>query len=353
MNHTNWYRINTFISKAILVKVSYPKIAIVVAFALAIFLFFIWVFGIIVPDVKVEFAIGLTIVLVAGALTGRYIFNVRYGAVIKNENSVFNILIVLIIVSCITFVLVFSELADNPHLVPFSLTLVDLFLLSAFVGAFISLLRNRTKNKLVLAQTGQAQSKSELELLKSQISPHFLFNTLNNLYGLSISEHQKVPSLLLKLSDLLRYSIYETKEMFVPLSDELEYLKNYIDFEKIRLGKRLLLEVDLVEVTDKNPKIAPMLLIVFVENAFKHSKNSKHEKIYINLNLELSENSILFHIKNSFNKSSLNSELKKKQSGFGLENVRKRLNLLYPEAHDLEIKELGNDFSINLKLHMK
>jgi sensor histidine kinase YesM len=334
-------------------KMSYPKIAIVAALAIAIFLFFLWVFGIIVSDVKVEFALGMTIVLVAGALTGRYIFNVRYKTMIQNENRVFNILIVLIIASFIVFIVVFSKLAEGPKLAPFSLTVFDLFLLSAFIGAFISLLRNRAKNKLVLAQTEQAQSKSELELLKSQLSPHFLFNTLNNLYGLSISEHQKVPSLLLKLSDLLRYSIYETKEMFVPLSDELEYLKNYIDFEKIRLGKRLLLEVDLIEVTDKNPKIAPMLLIVFVENAFKHSKNSQHEKIYINLNLELSENSILFHIKNSFNKSNLNSELKKKQSGFGLENVRKRLNLLYPEAHDLEIKELDNNFSINLKLNMK
>lgn len=332
---------------------SYPKIVIVAILTLVIFLFFLWVFGIIVSDVKVEFALGLTVVLVAGAITGRYIFNVRYKTIIQNENRVFNTLIILIIIGCIVFVVVFSKLADNPHLISFALTVFDLFLLSAFIGAFISLIRNRTKNKLVVAQTEQAQSKSELELLKSQLSPHFLFNTLNNLYGLSISEYQKVPSLLLKLSDLLRYSIYETKEMFVPLSDELEYLKNYIDFEKIRLGKRLQLNVNLIEITDRDPKIVPMLLIVFVENAFKHSKNSQHENIYINLNLELSESSILFRIKNSFNKSNVNSELKKKQSGFGLENVRKRLNLLYPEGHNLEIKESDNDFCINLKLEMK
>lgn len=155
------------------------------------------------------------------------------------------------------------------------------------VGAGIKLFRLRTQRELEAAQRMAAHSQSELYLLQSQLSPHFLFNTLNNLYGLSITQHEKIPPLLLKLSDLLRYSVYEANEPFVPLRDELAYIANYIDFEKLRIGERLDLTTAIEPVNGDAVRIAPMLLIVFIENAFKHAKNTAEPRISIEMNLKI------------------------------------------------------------------
>lgn len=226
-------------------------------------------------------------------------------------------------------------------------------LASLFIGAFVKLARSIGQNELKEAQTLAAHSQSELHLLQSQLSPHFLFNTLNNLYGLSITQHEKIPPLLLKLSELLRYSVYDSTETFVPLKDELAYIDNYIEFEKIRLGDRLVLTTDIEKVSDSSLKIAPMLLIVFIENAFKHSKNTADEKIFINLSLKIWGNSILFYAKNSHQKKEEEISVINKSSGFGLVNVTKRLLLLYPKQHELEIENEETSYIVNLKLKMK
>jgi len=224
---------------------------------------------------------------------------------------------------------------------------------SLFLGIFVKLARHIGQNELKEAQTLAAHSQSELHLLQSQLSPHFLFNTLNNLYGLSITQHEKIPPLLLKLSDLLRYSVYDSAETFVPLKDELAYVDNYIEFEKIRIGDRLMLKADIEKVSDSSIKIAPMLLIVFIENAFKHSKNTADEKIYIDISLKIWGNSILFYTKNSHQKKEEEISVINKSSGFGLANVTKRLQLLYPKQHELEIEKEETSYIVNLKLKMK
>src|SRR6478752_7781414 len=172
-------------------------------------------------------------------------------------------------------------------------------LLGALSGMTVMLARIYFIHQLEQSTITAAQSKSELQLLQSQLSPHFLFNTLNNLYGLSITQHEKVPPLLLKLSELLRYSVYEAKELFVPLKSEVEYINNYIEFEKIRMGDRLQLVTEIESIQSESLKIAPMLLIVFIENAFKHSKNSTDKKILIDIALKTWNNSVLFSVKNS------------------------------------------------------
>ncbi|MGZ5135678.1 MAG: sensor histidine kinase, partial [Flavitalea sp.] len=194
------------------------------------------------------------------------------------------------------------------------------------------------------------KNQIELQLLSSKVNPHFLFNTLNNLYGISISDHQKVPGLLLKLSDLLRYSVYEAKEPFVPLKAEIAYLKNYIEFEQLRLGRRLELNVSMDTVADHSVSIAPMLLIVFLENAFKHSRNSREDKIYIDVSLQVTDDVIVFSVKNSY---AVNEHrvVRDKHSGFGLESVRKRLQLLYRNRHQLQIEQTDKHYSVNLVLH--
>lgn len=226
-------------------------------------------------------------------------------------------------------------------------------LISLTLGALIKLGRAAGEKRLKEAQTSAAHSQSELHLLQSQLSPHFLFNTLNNLYGLSLTQHEKIPPLLLKLSDLLRYSVYDSGETFVPLKDELAYIDNYIEFEKIRIGDRLELTTDIEKKSEASIKIAPMLLIVFIENAFKHSKNTAEDRIYIEYSLKIWGNSILFYIKNSHSKSTEESVVIPKSSGLGLANVKKRLDLLYPNQHELNIDNEETSYTINLRLKMK
>ena len=221
--------------------------------------------------------------------------------------------------------------------------------LSLALGMLIKLVR-MNENALEDARITASQSQSELKLLQSQISPHFLFNTLNNLYGISLTRHEKIPPLLLKLSELLRYSVYEAKELFAPLSDELAYINNYIDFEKIRVGDRLIINTDIVEEVE-GLQIAPMVLIIFVENAFKHSKNSTDQNIYIDIELKTWANSILFSVKNSYQENQEKGV--DKYSGFGLDNVRKRLDLLYPGKYDLKTEVKDDFYKVMLQLKVK
>ena len=196
----------------------------------------------------------------------------------------------------------------------------------------------------------QEEKNAELKLLKAQLNPHFLFNTLNNLYGLSVVKSDKLPDLMLKLSDLLRYSLYETKEVLVPIEQEITYLKNYISLEKIRLEDKTDIEFNIDQnLTTK--EIAPMLFIVFVENAFKHIGDLNDGKSSVKVSITQEENGINFICKNTLDKTeSLNHHLEKGKSGIGLQNAKKRLKLLYPNKHKLILKEENENYIVNLKL---
>lgn len=326
------------------------KIIFWVGLTLTIFSLFRWLFGIAIPEIALEFSIGITVILVGGLLAGRYVSRVWFNADKRFQSRMLLILGLAIFLSLIGIGVLVNMMILETEFIHFSFTIMLLFLASACMGALITLIRHRIKNKILSAQTAMAHSKSELQLLQSQLSPHFLFNTLNNLYGLSICDHEKVPTLLLKLSELLRYSVYEAKEIFVPLQYELDYMKNYIEFEKIRLADRLDLTLNLQQSTDKSLRIPPMLLIVFVENAFKHGRSTQAEKIFINIALSITEDEIVFSVTNSCFRSSLESQLINKHSGFGLESVRKRLDLLYEDSHDLKIKESPTEYYAELIL---
>lgn len=231
----------------------------------------------------------------------------------------------------------------NAFLIIFTSTL--LAILVALTGTAFSLV---SRNKIQATESMALVSQSELQLLQSQLSPHFLFNTLNNLYGLSLVKDDKLPGLLLKLSELLRYSVYQSSNTFVPLNEELSYIKNYIEFEKIRLEDRLSLFLDLEE--SEQVSIAPMLLIVFVENAFKHAKNTTDQSIRIDINLKIWEDRILFSAYNSFDPAQVKHNIFNKNSGLGLENARRRLALLYPDKHELSMEETANTYKVLLQL---
>lgn len=196
----------------------------------------------------------------------------------------------------------------------------------------------------------QQEKEAELKLLKAQLNPHFLFNTLNNLYGLSVIKSDKLPSLMLKLSDLLRYSLYETATVLVPLEKEIKYLQNYISLEKIRLEDKTKIDFQ-VSGNIATKKIVPMLLIVFVENAFKHMGFLPDESSSVSIKIKENNGDLNFICTNTVDSSSAtNHNLEKGKSGIGLKNAKKRLELLYPETHNLKIEKKKNLYSVMLRL---
>lgn len=186
------------------------------------------------------------------------------------------------------------------------------------------------------------KAKAELTLLKNQVDPHFFFNTLNNLYGLAVEKSDHAPAMILKLSDIMRYTIYDGRADYVSLEDEIAYLEDYIDLHKIRYRKQVNIsfEKDLPYLH----KIAPLLLIVPLENAFKHGAESQVEDAFIALSVRTTANSIHYQVSNNY-------ELEVgRETGIGLENLRKRLNLIYPNKHQLEITSTADIYTVSLEI---
>jgi two-component system, LytTR family, sensor kinase len=189
--------------------------------------------------------------------------------------------------------------------------------------------------------------EAELNFLKSQIHPHFLFNTLNNLYALTLKKSDKAPEMVIQLSNLLEYTLYSGKHTEVRLEEELNQLKGYIDLEKLRFGKRLKIVTEFTDDVD-GKMIAPLLLLPFVENSFKHGASNDLKSPFINLNVSIKDDHLLFSLSNSYRSESGKFE------GYriGLKNVKRRLDLLYPNKHSLEITQKQDIFEVNLALEL-
>ena len=190
---------------------------------------------------------------------------------------------------------------------------------------------------------------SELQFLKSQMHPHFLFNNLNNLYAYALEESPKTPSIILELSSVLRYMLYDCRADFVLLRKELAHLENFTALNELQIEERGNIQYS-VNNRSENYRIAPLVLMVFIENAFKHSTVSQSENIVIDIDVDISEKGVLnFTCTNSF---LLNKNTDSISKGVGLENVKKRLLLLYPNSHKLEITDNENTFEVNLKMQL-
>lgn len=203
------------------------------------------------------------------------------------------------------------------------------------------------KNRL---ETNLKLREAELKLLRAQIHPHFLFNTLNNLYGLTLEKSDLAPQLVLRLSDLMDYMLYKCQGNRVLLKKELEHLGNYIEIERIRYAQKLNLNFT-VSGELKNQQIAPMILLPFIENAFKHGVSNQIENPYVQISFKIDGNLLKLKVINSKNKIAVLSEDYSK--GIGLKNVKKRLELLYPEKYKLKIDSTETEFSINLELELE
>jgi len=185
---------------------------------------------------------------------------------------------------------------------------------------------------------------AELLLLKAQVHPHFLFNTLNNIYSHTLDKSPLAGELVTKLSHILRYMTKECEDAQVPLGNEIKILTDYIGLEKVRYGSRLDLQVE-VTGNPENKTIAPLLMIPFVENAFKHGSSKMLHHPWIKLAITIEDNQLIFSLKNS---KPAGSQATNGKNGLGLNNVRRRLHLLYPTTHGLAIHSLSDYFSVDM-----
>ena len=187
------------------------------------------------------------------------------------------------------------------------------------------------------------KSNAELSLLRAQINPHFFFNTLNNLYALTIKNSKQAPEVILKLSDMMRYTIYEGEKEKVKITDEIEYLNNYIELHKIRYKKSV--EITFNHQIDTDQTVSPLLYIILLENAFKHGIDSLSENAFVNINLYEKDNAIYFEIENNFD-----AKEKNESSGIGLKNLKKRLSLVYKNNHELKTSITKDIYKTTLKI---
>ncbi|MFS4416536.1 sensor histidine kinase [Maribacter sp. 2307ULW6-5] len=230
-----------------------------------------------------------------------------------------------------------------------NMMLGELYVLS-FVTA-IKLTVDWLRGQVRLNDLEKKQMHSEIKFLRSQISPHFFFNTLNNIYSLTLEKSDKAPGLLLKLSALMRYLLYSTNQPLQLLEKEVESIKNYVAIERVRFDDSLKLTMS-VNGSLEGAKIAPMLLIPIVENAFKHGARNTVEHAFIQINLVVMDDFLYFEVHNSVPQE-INATQNGK-GGIGLANIKKRLSLGYDRSHyDLALKEGKNTYTANLKIKVK
>lgn len=272
------------------------------------------------------------------------LFNIKHHLLTKQYGPFFAYLLVsiLLVISIESFFEYLEHLnccADEGEYV-LKYRVLDNFFFSLFVlglsfsYSFLRIWKNNEKLK----------KESELKLLKSQMNPHFLFNSLNSLYALvSEKEVEKAEDAILKLSDILRYSVYQVNNSKVSLKDEIDYIKNYIALQELRLAGKAEISFN-CEIEKSNIFIEPMLLIPFVENAFKHGISYTQES-KINIELRLQKDELSFKVKNTINKTPKKID---EFSGVGIKNVVARLKLLYPKNHLLAIESKNDIHAISL-----
>ena len=230
---------------------------------------------------------------------------------------------------------------------------VDMMIGELYVITFVTAIKitmDWLEEQKRTAELEKMQSETELKFLRTQISPHFFFNTLNNIYSLAIEKSEKTPKIILKLSELMRYLLYETRTKRQRLEQEIICIQNYLELESIRYGK--LLEIDMKISGDiMNKEIAPILLLSFVENAFKHGANKNVGNIKIDLDFKIIDNFLYFTISNPVPKLGKHKQIIDHPGGIGLNNVRKRLALGYnKDEYELNIENNNKVFIVNLKI---
>ncbi|MFO0356312.1 MAG: sensor histidine kinase [Sphingobacteriaceae bacterium] len=290
--------------------------------------------------------IGIFCFIALATYINLYLLIPRYLFLKKHKHyASFASLLVIATALLITFWL--SELDQIDWFSRFIVSIINVVfvLLMTSAGRFlIEYLRKMMK----LKEIENKQLKAELNLLKAQVNPHFLFNTLNNLYGLiTQNQNQKAAEITLKLADLMRYLLESSKADKVSLNKEIQFLEDYLSLEKIRLSPKTDLKFTVSRIK-KEIFITPLLFIPMVENAFKHGLNTISTDSFAHFSLSVQGDELFFEAINSVGKSPENSE----KSGTGLENLKKRLQLIYPQKHQLYIEQTSNQFKVILHIQL-
>lgn len=189
--------------------------------------------------------------------------------------------------------------------------------------------------------------QAEVKYLRAQVNPHFLFNILNNLYSLTLKKSDAAPGMVLKLSEMMEYMLYDTDKNFVELDKEIQYLRNYIDFEKLRKGNHATIEFN-VTGNPHDLKIAPFIFLPLIENAFKHGISKIINNAYLHAHLIIEHHEIWFKLENN----KLNFLPTDEYSGIGLSNLKQRLSLIYPDRHTLSVADNQNIYKTELHLRL-
>jgi two-component system, LytTR family, sensor kinase len=221
---------------------------------------------------------------------------------------------------------------------------LEMFYLIGFTSG-IKLARNWMFHLQWIKEKEKQYLETELNFLKTQIQPHFFFNTLNNLYSLTLKKSDQAPEVVLKLSDLMSYMLYESGSGRVVLDKEIAYLQNYIEVEKLRFGQRLEVNFE-VSGNMEQVYIPPMVLILFIENSFKHGVKNNVHHIIIDISLKVENDSLYFRVTNPVSMGGKNTT----HEGIGLKNVRRRLDLLFGKNYTLDTEEKDNQYIVSLKM---
>ena len=264
------------------------------------------------------------------------------------------LLAVTLILTPLRVIFFYFRFADLPRLQSNLLDNLDLyFVLTFLIGGGSTVAQIVTDWFRQLREQQELETRtmqSELRFLKSQINPHFLFNTLNNLYALTLKKSDKAPEIVIKLSEMMRYMLYECNEKRVPLYKEVNYLRNYLDLEQLRQHDNIRIDFT-VEGHVSDQRIAPLLFIPFLENSFKHGLNTQLRDGFVDIDLRVTDQTVNFRIENSKGQTVARPD-NRPSGGIGLVNVRRRLNLMYPERYELRVSNTPNTFAVDLTIEL-
>jgi hypothetical protein len=303
-----------------------------------------------------------TTYFLTGFLVPRYLLPGRYGhfalyAVYTLIVSVYLELVVLVV--SFIFLADYQVSAMNPATLDIFGLVVGLYVV-VFIAMAADLARRWHRLRAAHAETERARLEAELSLrdaelarLRMQMHPHFLFNTLNNLYGLTLERSDDAPDVVLRIADLLDYMLYRCDQPLVPLAGEIEHLQTYLKLERLRYDERVDVTFN-VDGSTADAHVAPLLLVPFIENSFKHSASQTADRAWIRIGLRIAEEELHLTVANSKPPGASLGEtgdgLPRTAAGIGLENVRRRLDLLYPNAHELNIRDTATQFTVHLRL---
>lgn len=331
----------------------FKTIGLHILFWILVVLYFAWGFGLGVQPMKsvlnaMFFVPGHLIIVYSLLyfLVPKYLLNRKYW-------QFFSGFVILIGICGICTIVAQLSLTGNPSLQGATFTVgrnILPFIHIAAIAASIKLLKFWYIQKKHTLEAEQQRTVAELQLLKAQLHPHFLFNTLNNLYSHTLEFSPKSPEIVLRLSALLRFMIYESNAQRISLTKELGLLQNYISLEKLRYGERLDLSVNITGDIERY-QIAPLLLLPFLENAFKHGTSRQIDQFWISLNLSLDGSLMKFKLINSIDP--LQNHDLSRQGGLGLKNSIKRLEILYKGTYELNTQKLEEVYVICLELQLE